>query len=139
MRSEVASRRPSSTPSIVLLDHWIATLQAGGQAGAHAAAIGRFAAQLATLRQMSFAVTARLAQGGSPVVEAALVKDIGTMFEQFIPAFVADAIAADPAALPDEQLLRTAAYVTQVAPTYSLCGGTREILRGRIARGLGLR
>ena len=36
-------------------------------------------------------------------------------------------------------LLRTLAYVTQIAPTYSLRGGTREILRGMIARGLGLR
>ena len=30
-------------------------------------------------------------------------------------------------------------YVTQVAPSYSLRGGTRDILRGMIARGLGLR
>jgi hypothetical protein len=31
------------------------------------------------------------------------------------------------------------AYVLQLAPTFSLRGGTREILRGMIARGLGLR
>ena len=36
-------------------------------------------------------------------------------------------------------LLRTLACVTQIAPTFSLRGGTREILRGVIARGLGLR
>jgi acyl-CoA dehydrogenase len=29
--------------------------------------------------------------------------------------------------------------VTQVAPSFSLRGGTRDILRGMIARGLGLR
>ena len=33
----------------------------------------------------------------------------------------------------------TLAYVLQVCPTFSLRGGTREILRGVIARGLGLR
>ena len=31
------------------------------------------------------------------------------------------------------------AYVLQVRPSFSLRGGTREILRGMIARGLGLR
>ena len=31
------------------------------------------------------------------------------------------------------------AYVTQAAPSFSLRGGTREIIRGIIARGLGLR
>ena len=36
-------------------------------------------------------------------------------------------------------LLRTLAYVLQVCPSFSLRGGTREILRGVIARGLGLR
>ena len=30
-------------------------------------------------------------------------------------------------------------YITQTAPSFSLRGGTREILRGIIARGLGLR
>jgi len=34
---------------------------------------------------------------------------------------------------------RVLAYVTQVAPSFSLRGGTREIIRGIIARGLGLR
>jgi hypothetical protein len=39
----------------------------------------------------------------------------------------------------DPDLYRAVAYVSQIAPTYSLRGGTREILRGIIARGLGLR
>ena len=37
------------------------------------------------------------------------------------------------------ELLHTLHYITQVAPSYSLRGGTRDILRGMIARGLGLR
>ena len=39
----------------------------------------------------------------------------------------------------DGELLQTLNYVTQVAPSFSLRGGTRDILRGMIARGLGLR
>jgi alkylation response protein AidB-like acyl-CoA dehydrogenase len=125
--------------SIVLLDRWIEWLRATGRATAHAGTVGRFAAHLAVLRQMSIAVTARLAAGESPAVEAALVKDAGTEFEQEIPAVIEAAIAANPQLAPDAELYRTAAFVSQVAPTYSLRGGTREILRGVIARGLGLR
>jgi len=39
----------------------------------------------------------------------------------------------------DADLYRTVAYLSQISPTFSLRGGTREILRGMIARGLGLR
>jgi hypothetical protein len=125
--------------SIVLLDYWIDCLRRSGDAAAHAGTIGRLAAHLATLRNMSVTVTSQLVQGASPVVEAALVKDIGTEFEQTIPALIEAAISADPSAVVDPELVRTVAFVSQVAPTYSLRGGTREILRGMIARGLGLR
>jgi hypothetical protein len=73
------------------------------------------------------------------VVEAALVKDLGTTLEQEMPALIADAVASLPDVVDDPALLRTLAYVQQVAPSFSLRGGTREILRGMIARGLGLR
>jgi hypothetical protein len=125
--------------SIVLLEHWITCLRKTPAVSVHAATIGRFATHLATLRNMSIAVTAKLVNGESPLVEAALVKDIGTEFEQSIPAVIEAAIAMDPDAAVDAELYRAVAYVSQVAPTYSLRGGTREILRGMIARGLGLR
>lgn len=125
--------------SIVLLDTWLAWLRKGGHSERHLETAGRFAAHLATLRHLSIAVTAKLAVGESPVVEAALVKDIGTEFEQAVPALIEAAIGDDPSRPPDAELARTLAYVSQMAPSYSLRGGTREILRGMIARGLGLR
>jgi hypothetical protein len=91
------------------------------------------------LRCLSIAVTARLARGESPVIEAALVKDIGTGFEQAIPAQLEAALGANPAQTVDPELYRTVAYLSQISPTFSLRGGTREVLRGMIARGLGLR
>ncbi|WP_038212870.1 acyl-CoA dehydrogenase family protein [Xenophilus azovorans] len=124
--------------SIVLLDRWIDWLRARGDTR-HAAAVGRFATHLAALRGLSLSVTARLAAGESPVVEAALVKELGTTFEQEIPAAIEAALGEEPDAPVDAELLRTCAYVSQICPTYSLRGGTREILRGVIARGLGLR
>lgn len=124
--------------SIALLEHWVECLRREGNGSEHAATIGHFAVHLATLRHLSIAVTAKLAAGASPLVEAALVKDLGTEFEQAIPAVI-EAVVGDPQALPDPGLLRAVAYLSQVAPTFSLRGGTREILRGMIARGLGLR
>lgn len=124
--------------SIVLLEHWIELLRRSAGSTAHAQTIGRFAAELSALRHLSIAVTARLAQGESPVVEAALVKDLGTAFEQSIPA-VLEGLVGQPDAEIDAELLEALAYLGQVAPTFSLRGGTREILRGMIARGLGLR
>jgi alkylation response protein AidB-like acyl-CoA dehydrogenase len=125
--------------SMVLLDLWLANLRRHGCGEADAALAGAFVSQLAALRGLSAAVTARLARGDSPLVEAALVKDLGTEFEQAIPAAIEAAIAAHPGRAVDSQLHRAAAYLCQVAPAFSLRGGTREILRGMIARGLGLR
>ncbi|WP_250468182.1 acyl-CoA dehydrogenase family protein [Caballeronia sp. GAFFF2] len=125
--------------SVVLLDSWVAHLRRESAKPADLALLGSLVAQLATLRCMSIAVTARLARGESPVVEAALVKDIGTEFEQTIPALLEAAITADPARSIAPELYRTLAYLSQVSPAFSLRGGTREVLRGMIARGLGLR
>ncbi len=129
--------------SIVLLDRWLAHLRAMQRAGqrtdgAAVALAGRLVAHLAVLRSLSVSVTARLAAGESPATEAALVKDLGTEFEQRVPIAVADLLGAGDAPVPAE-LQRTLAYVTHFAPTFSLRGGTREVLRGMIARGLGLR
>jgi len=125
--------------SVVLLDTWMASLRKTGFSAPDAALLGGFTTQLATLRSLSVAVTTKLARGESPVVEAALVKDIGTEFEQAIPAAIEAAVAADPTRTVDADLHRTLAYLSQISPTFSLRGGTREILRGMIARGLGLR
>jgi alkylation response protein AidB-like acyl-CoA dehydrogenase len=126
--------------SIVLFDAWLDHLR--GQARASDADVmlaGKLLAHLAPLREMSLALSARLAEGASPVIEAALVKDLGTEFEQALPNWLADALYAAPDDAPPDMLLRTLHYVLQVCPTFSLRGGTREILRGVIARGLGLR
>lgn len=126
--------------SIVLFDEWLAYVRTPqGRTPQAQRLAGKILSQLAPLRAMSIAITEKLTRGESPVVEAALVKDLGTGVEQLIPTAIADDLfARDPADVPAE-LLRTLNYVTQVAPCYSLRGGTRDILRGMIARGLGLR
>ncbi len=126
--------------SIVLFDEWLAWLRATGERSEGALRLaGRVFTELAPLRAMSVAVQDKLVRGESPIVEAALVKELGTTLEQSIPAAIADDLFAREASEVPLELLRTLNYVTEVAPSYSLRGGTSDILRGMIARGLGLR
>jgi acyl-CoA dehydrogenase len=102
--------------------------------------LGRLVAQLHTLRRMSVSVAGMLQAGKEPVVEGSIVKDLGTVWEQKLPARVRDLAAF----LKPERLNHTAledqlAYATTIAPKLTIQGGTTEILRGIIARGLGLR
>lgn len=124
--------------SLVLLDLWARLLGDTAEAADYAR-LGKLVARLAPLREMSISMTALLAQGQSPITEAALFKDMGTEIEQQIPAEIADAVATRPDMAADPELLRTLAYLMQLNHVFSLRGGTREILRGMIARGLGLR
>ena len=102
--------------------------------------VGRLVAQLHTLRRMSISVSGMLAQGQEPVVESALVKDLGTAWEQRLPGRVRELAAfLNPAATNSTSLEQQLAYATLIAPKLTIQGGTTEILRGIIARGLGLR
>lgn len=126
--------------AIALFDVWLNYLREHHSADAWARELaGRIVTHLAVLRAMSVAVTEQLARGESPVLAAALVKDLGTELEQFIPYAISEELGRHPGHTVPDGLLRALAYVTQICPTYSLRGGTREILRGMIARGLGLR
>jgi alkylation response protein AidB-like acyl-CoA dehydrogenase len=132
-------------------DRWIETFPAlvelvrlaGEEPGERLAeGIGREVAHLATLRRMSLSVAGMLQAGKTPGVEAAVVKDLGTNFEQALPDKVRLLAPQTGDSLPDsnddrfEEALR---YTTLIAPKLTIQGGTREVLRGIIARGLGLR
>jgi alkylation response protein AidB-like acyl-CoA dehydrogenase len=102
--------------------------------------IGRFVAHLTTLRRMSTSVAGMLTKGEKPILEAALVKDIGTAFEREIPEIFRQLIPSEP--LMDNDSLDFDALLGMSvlkAPGFTIRGGTREILRGMIAKGLGLR
>lgn len=99
--------------------------------------VGRLAAEAWTLRLMSASVAAKLARGEDPALEATIVKDLGNSYEQAIPELVQKAVDMDLNG--SDALSAVTAYLLQVSPSFSLRGGTREILRGIIARGLGLR
>lgn len=102
--------------------------------------VGRLVAQLHSLRRMSVAVAGLLESGAEPIVEASMVKDLGTLWEQKLPLEVRGLLRK----IPDSRSLsedseRIVNYYIKTAPKLTIQGGTTEILRGIIARGLGLR
>ena len=97
-----------------------------------AVAIGRLAAQLFTLRRLSLSVAAAIESGLLPAIEAALVKDLGTRFERELTEVVRSVAPLDPG--PRFRKLLGEAILA--GPGFTLRGGTSEILRGIVARGL---
>lgn len=105
--------------------------------GAAQEEIGRMAAHLAALRRMAIAVAARIDAGADPANEAALVKDLGNAFEREM----AERLRLLPLAggAGDDAVRVLLDDTLRDAVSYTLRGGTPEVLRGMIARGLGLR
>ncbi|KGH46667.1 MULTISPECIES: acyl-CoA dehydrogenase family protein [Modestobacter] len=112
---------------------------AEGQDPAQLATLGRLSARLLALRQLSLRIAGALDRGELPDIPAALVKDVGTTFEADVIDEVRRVVDV-PASLDSPDPLGRALAEAQLhAPGYTLRGGTNEILRGIVARGLGLR
>ncbi len=101
--------------------------------------IGRMAAQIATLREMSLSVASMQQAGKDPALQGSVVKEVGVSFEQEIPHIAHDLFGTQPMLDGAGDYDDSLAYATQASVSFSLRGGTREIVRGIIARGLGLR
>lgn len=101
--------------------------------------VGSLVSRLWTLRAMSLAVAGALESGEAPELAAALVKDLGTRFENEIvdAARLLVDIPPDPGA--ESGFARLLAEAVLHAPGFTLRGGTNEVLRGIVARGMGLR
>ena len=106
---------------------------------AGAIAIGRLTSHIMTLRRLSRSVAGMLQNGENPALQAALVKDLGALVEQEIPEIARQLVDQEPDAKSTRAFAAVLAHTMMHAPSFSLRGGAREILRGIIARGLGLR
>jgi alkylation response protein AidB-like acyl-CoA dehydrogenase len=98
-------------------------------------ALGRLVARVAGLRQMSAAVAGQLQRHLPADVPAAVVKVLGTAAEGDV-ADLADRCCDDSTDLGFRDLVQVA---VDHRPGFTIRGGTNEILRGVIARELGLR
>jgi len=101
--------------------------------------VGELVARLRTLRAMSLAVAAEIEAGGDPAVQAALVKDLGTRFEGDVVAAARSLWPVAPRQGAADRYDDLVAQAVMHAPTFTLRGGTNEVLRGIVARALGLR
>jgi len=104
------------------------------------ARIGSQIAWVTTLRNMSISVAGLLNEGQDPSLAAAIVKDLGCQFEQGLPSLAQELAQLRPTleghGIDYQQVLGN---LVQLAPSFSLRGGTTEIMRGIIARGLEVR
>ncbi|MGV9709073.1 acyl-CoA dehydrogenase family protein [Gordonia sp. NPDC003424] len=122
-----------------LLRAWSDELRRTGATPEQRVTLGALTAQACALRRMSLQVADELSRGNKPDVLAAMVKDLGSLFEGDLVSavrsssgVVAKRDGADPFAL---LLAQSVLHI----PAFTLRGGTNEILRGIVARGLGIR
>ncbi|MCE2391669.1 MAG: acyl-CoA dehydrogenase family protein [Proteobacteria bacterium] len=98
--------------------------------------LGTATAQWWGLRQLSLSIARALDGGGAPAVESALVKEMGTRFEQDVLAAVQRLVELEPAAESESLFERLLVAAVLSAPSFTLRGGTNEILRSVAAKGL---
>ena len=116
--------------TFLLVRAWASGDADGGEVG-----LGATVARLRALHQMSLAVAGALQAGNDADVPAAMVKVLGTRFEGDITQRAHLATT-----LSDRNGYREAVDLALLQrPGFTLRGGTNEILRGVIARGLGMR
>jgi alkylation response protein AidB-like acyl-CoA dehydrogenase len=101
--------------------------------------VGRITARLAVLRRLSRSVAGMLQNHQDAGLQAAIVKDVGALFEQGLPDLARELVDCEPDPRSAAAYSAVLANIVHNAPSWSLRGGTREILRGIIARGLGTR
>jgi acyl-CoA dehydrogenase len=105
-----------------------------------AIAVGDLVARVISLRQLSVSVARTLAGGDDAATSAALVKDMGTRFEQDSVELAADLLdRVDPQSPDVPQLRGWLATARLHSPLFTLRGGTNEVLRGVVAKSMGLR
>jgi alkylation response protein AidB-like acyl-CoA dehydrogenase len=138
---ELAFERSGPERFLSVFPLLVECLRAGPQTGSPAvqAELGRAVAHLAALRRMALSVAAQLDAGADPATEAALLKDLGNALEREIPERLRTLRLAEPAAARTAPFRAMLADTVADATSFTLRGGTPEVLRGMIARGLGLR
>jgi acyl-CoA dehydrogenase len=105
----------------------------------HMRETGALLVRLAALRQLSLAIACTLDRGVAASTPAALVKDMGTRFEGDVINLAREVLQVEPDLGSPDLAARLLAQATLARPVFTLRGGTNEILRGVVARGMGLR
>lgn len=102
-------------------------------------AVGELIARFKALRNLSISIATALEAGQVPNVEAALVKDLGTRFESEVAETARLLFPVLPSLDSEDLYTKYTAQSVLHAPSFTLRGGANEVLRGIVARGLGMR
>jgi alkylation response protein AidB-like acyl-CoA dehydrogenase len=100
------------------------------------AALGEAVAGWWGIRTLSLSVARLLDAGEAPAAEAALVKELGTRFEQDVLDAIWRLVPEDPDPAAESLFERLLATAILGAPSFTIRGGTNEILRTVAARAL---
>jgi 3-oxocholest-4-en-26-oyl-CoA dehydrogenase alpha subunit len=125
-----------------LLSSWLLVeeflrAQAGTELAERAAAVlGWAVARFWGIRQLSLAVARMIDEGGAPAAESALVKEMATRFEQDVIQAVSELVDDAPSRASEDLLSRLLATSILAGPSYTIRGGTNEVLIGVAAKGL---
>lgn len=96
-------------------------------------ALGALASELWTLRQLALGVAQEIQDGREPVVQAALVKDLGTLFETEVIEVARRLQMAEALQASRVEFIELFEQALLASPGFTLRGGTSEILRGIVA------
>ena len=100
------------------------------------ALLGRLTASWWGFRQMSLASVRSIDEGRSPVVEAALVKELGTRFEQDVLEALQHLVDVEPSPQSPSLFQRLLCEAILTGPSFTIRGGTIEVLRSVVAKAL---
>lgn len=101
--------------------------------------LGRLAAHLSTLTRISRSITTLISNDQDAILHAALLKDLGNCFEQEIPETLRLVLQTEPEPNAADGYSAALANVILHAPSCTIRGGTKEVMRGMVAKSLGLR
>jgi 3-oxocholest-4-en-26-oyl-CoA dehydrogenase alpha subunit len=127
-------------------DRWLSPFQLvetflrehGPQLGAQAQAfLGESIARWWAIRQVSLAVARMIDEGKQPTLESAIGKDLGTQFEQDLMGRIQTLLDLEPSQEALSLYERLLAQALLISPSWAIRGGTNEILRTVISKGLG--
>lgn len=98
--------------------------------------LGWAASRFGMVRQLSLAVARMIDEGRAPAAESALVKDMATRFEQDVINAMASLFEHSPSRTSASLFERLLARSILAGPSYTIRGGTTEVLTGVISKGL---
>ncbi|WP_168698252.1 acyl-CoA dehydrogenase family protein [Gordonia paraffinivorans] len=122
-----------------LLRAWADELRTHGATEEQRVTLGTLTARSWALRSMSLQVADELSAGRRPDVLAAMVKDLGSTFEGDLVDAIRSSSGVAARRSGGSRMERLLAQSVLHTPAFTLRGGTNEILRGIVARGLGIR